>query len=85
MTVEKQKARALRLVSSVGMHTIRLRTLAAELMEVLGEAQNGPPDGCADGSLSEEEWANLSHVAKSLYKAVMSIDHLPEPLRPEIR
>jgi hypothetical protein len=35
------------------------------LEEVLGDAQNGPPDGAADGSIDEATWMALRVVVES--------------------
>lgn len=46
----------------------RVNALEAELRElddVLGAAQNGPPEGAADGSIIETTWNELSNPVRT--------------------
>lgn len=38
----------------------------AALFEALGKAQNGPPDGTADGSIGAAEWEACAKAANAL-------------------
>lgn len=46
--------------------------LVRDLKRVVDEAQNRPPEGTADGSVSEEEWCALRDIVKSLEVALMN-------------
>jgi hypothetical protein len=37
----------------------------ALMEQIVGEAQNGPPHGSADGSISEHEWNAASDLVKA--------------------
>ena len=47
-----------------------LRAAADELDQIIGEAQNRPPLGKADGSMSNEYWSEAQHVRTALYTLV---------------
>jgi hypothetical protein len=47
---------------------LRLTTLD----DVLGQAQNGPPDGTADGSIGRDLWTQLS-VMQSAFATVQRV------------
>lgn len=46
------------------------------LETVLGEAQNGPPDGEADGSLTERRWTALRDVVQAARKFNEAIERV---------
>jgi hypothetical protein len=58
-----QRIRAEHLMSQISLPDDK-QLVALE--EVLGEAQNGPPQGGADGSISPEAWQALSEYITAL-------------------
>lgn len=57
-----QKDEAMRLIGDLCGDACNERKLR-ELRDVLGAAQNGPPDGTSDGSINEEFWYKLRAIA----------------------
>lgn len=43
-----------------------VEAIADILEEIVGEAQNEPPDGGSDGSITEEEWYIFRDTARAL-------------------
>lgn len=52
-----------------------------ELRVVLEAAQNGPPDGAADGSLTLEAWQTCRDLHDSLSAAQRALDRAADALR----
>ena len=52
-----------RLVAGIGTADLKA------LHEALGKAQNGPPDGAADGTIDAAEWKAASDIARALARA----------------
>ena len=65
----QQRDRAARLVKEIAGRIDR--ELVRDLKRVVDEAQNPPPEGCADGSISEEEWCALRDIVNSLDVALV--------------
>lgn len=61
-----QKERALLVVAALKTHVEDLKSCERVLDQVLEEAQNGPPDGASDGSLSLQEWGRLKELRETL-------------------
>jgi hypothetical protein len=49
-----------------------------ELARALDDAQNGPPDAAADGSIGEVAWKQFSYVRKHLETLLLSLLFEPE-------
>ena len=49
-----------------------LHEIGQELDRVVGEAQNGPPDGEADGSLVPPEWSKCQEIAQAIRDVLTS-------------
>ena len=47
--------------------------LSRDLSIVLDEAQNAPPDGAADGTVSEVQYAQLHSIQKAAGKLILSL------------
>ncbi len=43
-----------------------VRSLATAAHDLLGVAQNGPPDGAADGTINSDDWHLLRNVSNAL-------------------
>ena len=65
MTQLERAIRAWFEVSTTQVEDMAGSTAIAELETVLGEAQNGPPDGAADGTLSTAQWTALRDVQRA--------------------
>lgn len=48
------------------------------LDEILGKAQNGPPNGEADGSIDADRWARLSELSRAATAFNAAIDRVSE-------
>jgi hypothetical protein len=46
-----------------------LESHVLKLEEVVGEAQNGPPAGKADGTLTDPEWSKTRDLVRALQNA----------------
>lgn len=61
-----QLQRAKAIVERYKKWTPILKEIQDDLDAVLSEAQNRPPEGVADGSISDESWGRLRDLADAL-------------------
>lgn len=61
-----QKEQADALLKRLSYMFPELDSIRQALDEVVGKAQNGPPDGEADGSIDETFWHGLALINRSL-------------------
>lgn len=54
----------------------RIRQISKDLRFVLGEAQNSPPDGLSDGSISGDHWMRLQNVSQSIDRLIADLERL---------
>lgn len=67
--LQSQRARAQILITSLNVNVL----LATELADVLGEAQNEPPEGAADGTITPEAWEELRSIVEPLEKLIRAV------------
>lgn len=70
---EEAAAIVAEIVDRVGSVMVPLVDASRRLDDVLGRAQNGPPDGEADGSLTPEQWTTLRDFAEQTRGAINAI------------
>lgn len=65
-----QKARADRVVDALKKHAEPLKELEQELDRILCEAQNRPPEGASDGSMTPKEWGDFHALREAVEELV---------------
>ena len=82
MTVQAptQMQRARELFLAIAQQADTLYEEIEKLQTVLGEAQNSPPEGGADGSIPEKVWSKLALIAAKGTDFSWYIDRLKEQL-----
>jgi hypothetical protein len=72
-----QREQAMRIIGTIrNIYVDGLDSQIEKLHELVRKAQNGPPDGEADGSLDDENWTRLRDVCNALLKAGAGLDDL---------
>lgn len=69
-----QRTQALALLSPIGA-VINVQTIRA-LREIVEDAQNGPPDGAADGSIDEALWNELKSIVTAGERMITAIENV---------
>jgi hypothetical protein len=69
-----QLERANAIIARLKVMLPELSRLSRDLAQVVGDAQNGPPDGGADGTISDVRWTQLKNAERALSKLVCSLD-----------
>ena len=63
------RAKALAEIAVIRPVLDAIESHVAKLDAIVGEAQNGPPDGKADGTLVDPEWSAMRDLVRALQNA----------------